>query len=356
MPHKDPITRQAYATKWHEKNKEDQKKKRAANYQENSEIIKEKQKAYHANIISLGISMIIAGVINDLKIWHLFCNRKKKDAKQKYPYSDDFSDEIFFNKMKNGCFYCGDIAKTIDRINSKLNHIPDNCVGCCLQCNKSKGNGDPNSFIRKAYYRARGDYFDDIIDIWNDNNTKPRLDKALYTSKKQKRSFTLSQDDWDALIIGNCAYCNRPRPDNKWNGVDRIIPANGYIPANTVSCCHDCNVDKGELSKDDMKKRNEQIAERLESGILRLFDCEISLRNMRSIRKKVCAYGKVYISYEEASIALIKNNAYVSHCISDNQYPDDIFKISDEFYEEYKYSTEYITKNMFIGFDHFYIN
>jgi hypothetical protein len=324
MPYKDPVKYQAY------------------------------QEEYHANIICLGLSMILAGVINDPKIWHCYCNRKRRRAKQsKKPFSDDFTDEIFFEKMKDGCIYCGDLADTIDRLNSSLGHTPDNCVGCCHPCNVSKSNGDPDSFVRRAYYRSRGKHFDDIKDIWSDNEIKPNINKSKSKSQKQQRPFTLTQDEWNALIIGDyCAYCHRSRPDNKWNGVDRIIPVDGYTLDNTVTCCHDCNVDKGELSVEDMKKRNENIARRLENRIIILFDCETSLRIKKYNEKKVCVYGRVYPSYINASKTLEKSYKYIANCLYYKRYPDDIFEITNEFYEfVMKNNLENITKKMYILFN-----
>jgi hypothetical protein len=283
-------------------------KAKNAEYNKNNKVqISAQKKVYYDNIISLSLSMIISGIIDDPKIWNLFCNKKRQGANQyNQPFSDDFTDEIFFEKMKDGCFYCGDLADTIDRIDSNIGHTPDNCMGCCQPCNFSKGNGDTDSFIRKAYYRARGNYFDDMKDIWSDNKTKPYMSTSIKKSQKQQRPFTLSQDEWDTLIIADCVYCHRSRPINKWNGVDRVIPDNGYTSDNSVACCHDCNNDKGKLSVEDMKKRNKKIANRLEKGIIVLSGCEKSLLNKGDKGKKVCVYGKVYPSYEIASKALIK--------------------------------------------------
>jgi len=266
--------------KWYQENIEQERERRARTYEENAEEIKAKNKTYCHAIVNCAMAMLMARVITDDKLWHTYCQKKRaRNATTRYPFSVDFTDDLFFEKMKDGCFYCGDLATTIDRLDSSLGHTPDNCVGCCWPCNFSKGNGDPNSFVRKAYFRARGRYFDDIEAIWSDNIKTPFISDAKSKSKRQKRPFALTQDEWDVLTIGNCAYCHRSRPENKWFGVDRVIPTDGYTPDNTVSCCHDCNNDKGELFVEDMKKRNDKIAKRLESGMLSFFDCATSLRN-----------------------------------------------------------------------------
>jgi hypothetical protein len=304
----------------------------------------------YKNIISCALSMIIEQVITDPKIWHIYCNIKRSDAnnRKKYPYSAEFTDDIFFEKMTDGCWYCGDYATSIDRLNSTLDHTPDNCVGCCEPCNFSKGNGDPNSFIRKAYFRTYKEYFDDDEEIWSDNTHKPRMCMAKKKSQKQGRDFTLTQDVWDALIIGKCVYCSRYRPDTKWFGVDRVIPDNGYTLDNVVSCCHDCNNDKSKWSVEIMMERNERIANRLKNGDITPLGYEKTLRNNGDNKKKICVYGKVYSSYEVASQSLGKYDSYVSTCLHRNKNIDNIFEITSEFYEfAIKNKLENITRKMY---------
>ena len=273
----------AYKKEYYEKNKEEIREKGKERYQKNKDKIKpcqrEKNVERRLNIKNCANEMLEMKTINDTNLWHSFCNSKRQSAK-KYPYSEDFTDDVFFEKMKDGCVYCGDTATTIDRVDSTLGHTPSNCVGCCCPCNLSKGNGDPDTFIRKAYYRARGKYVDDIEDIWSDNvKRKTRFDMAKSKSQKQQRDFTLSRDEWDDLIIGDCVYCKRALPRGKWFGVDRIIPTVGYTLENTVSCCSDCNNDKGDLTVTDMERRNNQIATRLDNDVIVLFGCEKVLRN-----------------------------------------------------------------------------
>lgn len=342
---------QLYLKQWREDNKEEQKLKNAKYYQNIKEEKKEYQKTYKENIISCAISMITAQIINDPHIWNLYCNNMRRSANTKNkPYTENFTDDMIFDKMKYGCVYCGDIATTLDRLDSNLNHTPDNCVGCCRPCNISKGNCDPDTFLRKAFYRARGEYIDEVVNIWSDNISKPNFYAAKITSQKQDREFLLTREEWDVLVDGNCVYCQRSKPNGKWNGVDRVIPDNGYTSKNTVSCCDDCNIDKWELDEDTMKKRNEKIANRLQNGEITLFGCEINLRHTGINATKVCVYGKLYPSYVSASRALEYNDDYISDCFYKKRHMEYIFKISDEFYEEYKDSTEYITKEMFNTF------
>ncbi len=82
--------------------------------------------------------------------------------------SYDISESDFIKLLSENCFYCGlkpsNIKKTknhngfiysgVDRINSKAGYIKENCVSCCEQCNKAKGNMSTNEFvtwIKRAY-------------------------------------------------------------------------------------------------------------------------------------------------------------------------------------------------------------
>lgn len=61
--------------------------------------------------------------------------------------------------MQKPCFYCdGDLSNTdsgtqvkyngIDRLDSKKGYIRSNCVGCCVWCNRAKGNRTGPEFAR----------------------------------------------------------------------------------------------------------------------------------------------------------------------------------------------------------------
>ena len=235
-----------------------------------------------------------------------------------------------FEMMIRGCFYCGDIATTIDRVDSKLDHTPDNCVASCLGCNNSKSVTDPSTFIRKAYFRSRGEYIDDIKDIWHVNNIKPILYKYKKSADEKKVSFELTNGDFDTLINGKCEYCKRS--PTTWFGIDRVAPSLGYTVGNSVSCCWDCNRDKHEESVETMTKRNERITARVIANELIIDDYErVVLHNgTQKSSKKVCVYGQVYENMSEASRALGKGTNYVCNCIRNGTHRDDIFEISDE--------------------------
>ncbi len=309
MPYKDP----AKQKEWREKNKE---KKH------------ECQTKYKENLKKHAYDSISSGEIINQHKWDMWCNEIKRNAENnKHSYSDDFTNDVVFEMMTRGCFYCGDIAMTNDRIDSKLDHIPDNCVASCYSCNSSKGTADPLTFVKKAYYRARGVYVDDDINIWFVNKQKPHMSSYRRIAEKKGVPFELSKKDWDVFIKGNCEYCKRS--PTTWFGVDRVIPSLGYVLDNVVTCCYDCNLDKLEGDVETMVARNGRIASRVFAGDHDIKECDkvILHHGTQKLSKKVCVYGNVYDSKIEASRAIGKSDNYVCQCIRDGRYSDDILEI-----------------------------
>lgn len=74
-------------------------------------------------------------------------------------------------------------------------------------------------------------------------------------------NFDLSDNQIAALLSGDCFYCGAPpcgvvaernSPGVfKYNGIDRLDNALGYIPGNIVSCCAHCNYKKGDQHVDE---------------------------------------------------------------------------------------------------------
>ena len=190
----------------------------------------------------------------------------------------------------------------------------------------SKGAADHNTFIRKAYYRARGTYYDDDTDIWIINKTKPNMDCC-----NKKVPFELRKDDWDTLVIGECAYCHRS--PITWFGVDRINPPNGYVLGNVVSCCFDCNLDKLVDDVDTMRARNERIAQRMDDGDLVIGDHEKVILHRGTRSMTVCVNGNTYESISAAAKAIEMNKTTFARRIRDGKDPE-IFAVTKEFYEE----------------------
>lgn len=350
MPYKDPEKRKEYheryklekqeqiKEKWsihYEKNKETYKERSRKHYYDNKEQNKEKKKEYAAKYLEErkqhAINSLAAGKIIDQYQWDKWCDGIKKCAKyNKHPYSDDFTNDIMFEMMLPGCFYCGDIATTVDRIDSKLEHTIENCVGCCHGCNISKGAADPATFIRKSYYRVQGEYYDDEVDIWFINKNKPKMSDYKRGAKRKEVPFELTNEDWERLGKGDCKYCKRS--PTTWFGVDRVVPSLGYVLENAVSCCYDCNLDKCEDDVETMRTRNERVVDHLLTGklVLDRKEKEILHNGTQPLSKKVCVRGQVYDNMRDASRALGMNGAYIGNRIQRGTLPCDISVINDD--------------------------
>lgn len=62
---------------------------------------------------------------------------RSHDKKVGRDFTLSFSD--FMLHAVSSCIYCGkEDAGGVDRLNSDIGHIPDNCVPCCYTCNKMK--------------------------------------------------------------------------------------------------------------------------------------------------------------------------------------------------------------------------
>jgi 5-methylcytosine-specific restriction endonuclease McrA len=198
----------------------------------------------------------------NIKYWCFFWNKKTAEEKI-FPY--DISAEDGFEMMKKRCFYCGDFATSIDRLDNTLHHTLNNCVGCCEFCNISKQATDPLTFILRAVYRRKFIYYEDD-DIWHNNKNKPRLDKYKSRVDIQNRPFELTNNQFNKLIVGQCHYCKRHPPKGKFFGIDKVYPDDGYTLDNCVSACASCNRDKWKYTIDEFTLRDERITTRYLEG------------------------------------------------------------------------------------------
>lgn len=82
-----------------------------------------------------------------------------------------------------------------------------------------------------------------------------------WSAKKRNREFALTENQFRALTLADCHYCNsRPSKIMKtssklsiyvYNGIDRVDNKIGYIVGNCVSCCECCNKAKGTKTYDE---------------------------------------------------------------------------------------------------------
>lgn len=90
-------------------------------------------------------------------------------------------------------------------------------------------------------------------------------------ARRRKLEFTLPEEQFRELMSDDCAYCGG-HPANcakvsdagrvwllRYQGIDRVDNARGYVPDNVVSCCSACNFVKGTLPADQMRERAERL-------------------------------------------------------------------------------------------------
>lgn len=79
-------------------------------------------------------------------------------------------------------------------------------------------------------------------------------------ARRRMLPFTLSRTEALAIFESDCAYCGSP-PSNemrrgrpsafKYNGIDRIDNALGYVPGNVTACCRICNWAKQKMTLEE---------------------------------------------------------------------------------------------------------
>ncbi len=73
---------------------------------------------------------------------------------------------------------------------------------------------------------------------------KPKIKRYRGQAKHRDISFSLSEEQFNALISLPCTYCGAP----PWSGIDRMDSLKGYELGNVVPCCTFCNKSKGTAS------------------------------------------------------------------------------------------------------------
>jgi hypothetical protein len=94
-------------------------------YQQNPERRKEYMKQYNIKRYENALQSLYNGVILNMSLWSSWFTKKSMSGKITY----DITATEGFDLMAKKCFYCGEFAITLDRLNSNLTHTYDNCVG-----------------------------------------------------------------------------------------------------------------------------------------------------------------------------------------------------------------------------------
>lgn len=207
-------------------------------------------------------------------------------------YTDD-GDSISFEKFLElssmNCHYCGTepsisynykkphrqyredgwfIYNSLDRVDSSKPHTEDNCVSCCLTCNRFKGVRSVNDFKEHLTKLNVKDLnaFDKskTLEFSNNKNINSSMRKIYRHYHRQN----LTLKEFHNLSQLPCFYCdvtesncfNWAKSDKKssmlakaegnyyYNGLDRIDSNKNHSFDNCVPCCKHCNFGKSNLS------------------------------------------------------------------------------------------------------------
>jgi len=165
----------------------------------------------------------------------------------------EFTKEEFVQIVESPCNYCGIIQEKgfngIDRLDSTIGYIKDNCVSCCAMCNYMKGCLDKNIFIQRVEHivtynkLAEGKLFPNSF---KDYDTA--FSKYKASADRKGFIFKLSKCVFDILTNRDCYMCGKKTTKTHQNGLDRIDSLVGYIENNVYSCCGNCNYMKNNYS------------------------------------------------------------------------------------------------------------
>ena len=177
----------------------------------------------------------------------------------------EISQEEFNKIVKEPCHYCNIIQERgfngVDRLDSNIGYVLDNCVSCCKICNYMKCSLPVDVFLKRIEHiltyngKIEGRYFpEEFCDT----------DAASYTQYKTRAFnksllFELTKDEYVELIKSNCYLCGRKSYEKYKNGVDRINNNLGYIMSNVKSCCGSCNHIKKDLELDKLFSKFTEI-------------------------------------------------------------------------------------------------
>lgn len=224
------------------------------------------------------------------RIWQNYCYMDKKTIKTALLNFQDF-----YQISQKNCYYCGNVPSNnfnlfkfyknsensikngnfiyngLDRIDNNKLHTKDNCVSCCIICNRAKNNKSIQDFYKY---------------IQNINIKSIKLNHSIISKEIPKEIYNLVKivfnqnynerglfiEEFYSISQKDCFYCS-DKPNNvikrknkifKYNGIDRLDNSKGHIIDNIVPCCKYCNFAKSDLSIEEfenwikrIKKHNE---------------------------------------------------------------------------------------------------
>lgn len=141
---------------------------------------------------------------------------------------------------------------------------------CLCSCGKEKS--IPCESLKRGHSKSCGCKLGFFISIAKSRDQwSVRFDLEKRRSKKRNLSFTLTIDEFKAIVKQSCFYCDAkpqqiltrrkdPTQHILVNGIDRVDNSKGYELDNCVPCCGFCNVMKSAHTQDEFLNKIRDIA------------------------------------------------------------------------------------------------
>jgi hypothetical protein len=195
--------------------------------------------------------------INSLELQYGVYTRSARDKNLEFKLS--LSD--FTALTEQSCYYCGTVQERgfngIDRQNSEVGYVSDNCVSCCQMCNYMKASLSVDAFLGRIEHiltyngRIQGRLFPEMFPDYMSASYIDYKNRAV----KKNLDFVLSRDEYLCLITQDCYLCGKNSNSHHLNGIDRIDNNMGYSMDNVKSCCANCNYMKKNYILEDVFKK-----------------------------------------------------------------------------------------------------
>lgn len=182
----------------------------------------------------------------DLKNYYKTTNGKMSSYRNRVENENKEDFNLWSGKLFEGiCFYCGaDENIGIDRLNSNISYIEENCVSCCSTCNMIKKSMDMGSFLQKVRDIA---VYNKLTEFEKYNFVKSNLiigNSSSYSDYKNRsikmfQKFEITKEEFKEITQKDCYLCGSK--NDKGIGIDRVDNNTGYKIENCKSCCSYCN-------------------------------------------------------------------------------------------------------------------
>jgi hypothetical protein len=185
----------------------------------------------------------------------------------------EITEEEYLSIVKSPCNYCGLLQEKgfngIDRLNSTIGYVSDNCVSCCAMCNYMKKSLHKDIFVQCVEHIAT---YNKLVDgkLYPNafKNYTPKYSSYKYSSNKKGFIFDISEVLFDNTTSKPCYMCGKLSTKEHKNGLDRIDSSIGYIENNIYSCCGNCNYMKNIYSYKMFMDKCVMIYNKINKGLV----------------------------------------------------------------------------------------